>query len=69
MLFEKYFNETLDNRKICCTFALTIPRGGAVVARWAHNPKVGSSSLSPATKMNVPISLQELIGIFLKVRL
>ena len=25
-------------------------RGGAVVARWAHNPKVASSSLAPATK-------------------
>ena len=32
------------------TFALTISRGGAVVARWAHNPKVISSSLVPATK-------------------
>ena len=32
------------------TFALTISRGGAVVARWAHNPKVVSSSLAPATK-------------------
>ena len=27
-----------------------ISRGGAVVARWAHNPKVVSSSLAPATK-------------------
>ncbi len=25
-------------------------RGGAVVARWAHNPKVASSILAPATK-------------------
>ena len=33
-----------------CTFAVEIPRGGAVVARWAHNPKVVSSSLAPATK-------------------
>ena len=24
-------------------------RGGAVAARWAHNPKVGSSNLPPAT--------------------
>ncbi len=24
-------------------------RGGAVAARWAHNPKVPSSSLGPAT--------------------
>ena len=29
-----------------------ISRGGAVVARWAHNPKVVSSSLAPATKQN-----------------
>ena len=26
-------------------------RDGAEVARWAHNPKVGSSSLPPATKI------------------
>src|SRR5438093_10584025 len=25
-----------------------VPRGGAVVARWAHNPKVGGSNPSPA---------------------
>ena len=25
-------------------------RGGAVVARWAHNPKVAGSSPAPATK-------------------
>ena len=37
----------------CIIFALEfiiIVRGGAVVARWAHNPKVVSSSLAPATK-------------------
>ena len=28
----------------------TAPRGGAVVARWAHNPKAGGSIPSPATK-------------------
>jgi hypothetical protein len=27
-----------------------ILRGGAVVARWAHNPKVAGSSPAPATK-------------------
>ena len=27
-----------------------ILRGGAVAARWAHNPKVGGSNPSPATK-------------------
>ena len=27
-----------------------ILRGGAVVARWAHNPKVVGSNPSPATK-------------------
>ena len=26
-------------------------RGGAVVARWAHNPKVVGSSPAPATKL------------------
>ena len=34
-------------KKIKSTFAL---RGGAVVARWAHNPKVAGSSPVPATK-------------------
>ena len=28
----------------------TISRSGAVVARWAHNPKVAGSSPAPATK-------------------
>ena len=28
----------------------SILRGGAVVARWAHNPKVGGSNPSSATK-------------------
>ena len=28
-------------------------RDGAEVARWAHNPKVGSSSLPPATNSRV----------------
>ena len=27
-----------------------ILRGGAVVARWAHNPKVAGSNPTPATK-------------------
>ena len=51
-MMEKYFifiaNKFAFN-EIMSTFALTISRGGAVVARWAHNPKVISSSLVPAT--------------------
>ena len=36
--------------EISRNFALEItPRGGAVVARWAHNPKVVGSSPAPAT--------------------
>ena len=42
----------IDRWKKMCTFAVEIPRGGAVVARWAHNPKVVSSSLAPATKIS-----------------
>ena len=30
-------------------------RDGAVVARWAHNPKVAGSSPAPATKFKVVI--------------
>gem|GEM_PF-3413270 len=40
----------LYNRTICYKFASQISRGGAVVARWAHNPKVVRSGLAPATK-------------------
>ncbi len=29
---------------------IVLSRGGAVAARWAHNPKVGGSNPSPATK-------------------
>src|SRR5438309_2188355 len=37
---------THDRADAIIYFAL---RGGAVAARWAHNPKVGSSNLPPAT--------------------
>ncbi len=33
-----------------------ISRSGAVVARWAHNPKVVSSSLASATKRKGAVS-------------
>ena len=36
-------------------------RGGAVVARWAHNPKVVGSNPAPATKTN---SLQDVSPAF-----
>ena len=42
--------QPLTSTYIFSTFAVEIPRDGAVVARWAHNPKVVSSSLAPATK-------------------
>ena|GEM_PF-3763255 len=49
------------------TFALaikqlnaTISRSGAVVARWAHNPKVVSSSLASATKQKASEHFQML---------
>ncbi len=45
-------------------FALEITsRGGAVVARWAHNPKVVGSSPAPATKK--PIQLNRLLFIII----
>ena len=31
-----------------------VTRGGAVAARWAHNPKVGGSNPSPATRPTAP---------------
>ena len=39
--------------EIIFNFAITTSRGGAVVARWAHNPKVAGSSPAPATKSTV----------------
>ena len=38
-----------------CTCKNDTSRDGAVVARWAHNPKVGGSSPPPATKKNPEI--------------
>ena len=42
------------------TFALTKHRGvEQLVARWAHNPKVVSSSLASATKKSLPVCDQK----------
>ncbi len=35
------------------TFYTKRLRGGAVVARWAHNPKVAGSNPAPATKKDI----------------
>ncbi len=42
----------LDSSNKLHNFALTkmTSRDGAVVARWAHNPKVAGSSPAPATQ-------------------
>ena len=48
----KKLHENLERNVFWCTFASvlkTASRGGAVVARWAHNPKAGGSIPSPAT--------------------
>ena len=53
MFCRKNFAKHLVGKGKCFTFAIvlkTAPRGGAVVARWAHNPKAGGSIPSPATK-------------------
>ena len=44
---------------------ILILRGGAVVARWAHNPKVVGSSPAPATLKN-PRLIENNLGFFLK---
>ena len=41
-----------------------ILRGGAVVARWAHNPKVVGSSPAPATKENAKGIIKSLAFFF-----
>ena len=43
-------------------FALSV-RGGAVAARWAHNPKVGGSNPPPATTLRSFESLPDYFGI------
>ena len=40
-------------------FVLTRSRDGAVVARWAHNPKVVGSSPAPATRKEVICQFKE----------
>ena len=42
-------------------------RDGAVVARWAHNPKVVSSSLAPATKRQAESFMVQLFLFFLNL--
>ncbi len=42
------FGGEIKSAYLCTT--KTTSRGGAVVARWAHNPKVAGSSPVPATK-------------------
>ncbi len=49
---EKKLRKNLVAHQKSITFASvlkTASRGGAVVARWAHNPKAGGSIPSPAT--------------------
>ncbi len=51
--FLKKFGSLEYNIYLCTRnqeMIATISRSGAVVARWAHNPKVVSSSLASATK-------------------
>ena len=49
--------KVLTNAEKCSNFALATPRDGAVVARWAHNPKVRGSSPLPATNQDVSLSV------------
>ena len=71
MLFGNFFIvKTIDNSEKCCTFAHEITtRDGAVVARWAHNPKVVSSSLAPATSQEVAINCNLFFNIHLDTTL
>ena len=60
MFCRKNFAKHLVGKGKCFTFATvlkTAPRGGAVVARWAHNPKAGGSIPSPATRRENDSSL------------
>ena len=58
--FTKKLHENLERNVFLCTFASvlkTASRGGAVVARWAHNPKAGGSIPSPATLRRTKVLL------------
>ena len=55
-----FFSIYLEGTNFCLTFAIvlrTASRGGAVVARWAHNPKAGGSIPSPATSKESKMAL------------
>ena len=57
---EKKCSKNLDAHGKSITFASvlkTASRGGAVVARWAHNPKAGGSIPSPATLRRTKVLL------------
>ncbi len=49
-IFLIFFGPKLLTIQKFCVPLQCKSRDGAVVARWAHNPKVVSSSLAPATK-------------------
>ncbi len=55
-----FLPENFADMKKSYTFASELrkaPRGGAVVARWAHNPKAGGSIPSPATQRRTKVLL------------
>ena len=67
--FTKKLHENLERNVFWCTFASvlkTASRGGAVVARWAHNPKAGGSIPSPATLRRMKVLLFFIV-LFLKI--
>ena len=67
--FAKKLRENLERNVFWCTFASvlkTASRGGAVVARWAHNPKAGGSIPSPATLRRTKVLLFFIV-LFLKI--
>ena len=53
MIIPFFYTKNFGSLRKVCIFANSndTVRGGAVVARWAHNPKVGGSIPSPATKI------------------
>ena len=50
-IFYIFFGYVINKSYLCGAKKIeNLLRGGAVVARWAHNPKVVGSSPAPATK-------------------
>ena len=66
ILYQKthFPTQTLDKNENLAYLCKRKSRSGAVAARWAHNPKVVSSSLASATKKRKTESIFDSVFFF-----